>query len=131
MTLLASLIAPVLLLFHLVGPAPADLGLNHGSLSSCSSTAHCAEAVWSSTEPRQDLSKLASALSKAPRCTITTQTDSYLHAEISSSFFGFVDDLELLALKQSIQARSLSRLGDSDLGVNRKRLEQLGEMLSS
>jgi len=41
--------------------------------------------------------------------------------------FGFVDDLELLAVPASgmIQSRSISRLGDSDLGVNAARLDRL------
>ena len=55
------------------------------------------------------------------------QTESYLHAEASSAFFGFVDDLELFADfdNRQIQARSESRLGDSDLGVNAARLASL------
>ncbi len=48
-------------------------------------------------------------------------------AESRSRIFGFVDDLEFyLPLNQSqIEVRSSSRLGESDLGVNRRRLEQI------
>ena len=42
----------------------------------------------------------------------------------------FVDDLELLALEDAIQVRSISRLGDSDLGVNSQRLAVLRDGLS-
>ena len=57
--------------------------------------------------------------------------DGYLHAQVSSALFGFVDDLELLLLKegQEVQARSISRLGDSDLGVNARRLMELDAAL--
>jgi uncharacterized protein (DUF1499 family) len=47
--------------------------------------------------------------------------------------FGFVDDLELYAQEGtgSLQARSVSRLGDSDLGVNNQRLQALHQALVS
>ncbi|WP_018294832.1 DUF1499 domain-containing protein [Mariprofundus ferrooxydans] len=51
----------------------------------------------------------------------------YLHATFTSSLFHFVDDVELrLDSEQGlIQIRSASRVGRSDLGVNRKRVEQI------
>ena len=62
---------------------------------------------------------------------IVTQTDNYLHAECSSAFFGFVDDIELhLRPEQNLIAvRSAARLGRSDFGVNRKRVENLRSLL--
>jgi uncharacterized protein (DUF1499 family) len=66
-----------------------------------------------------------------PRTTIIIETDDYLHAECSSAFFGFVDDLELHSrpTEKSIAVRSAARLGHSDLGVNRKRVENLRALL--
>lgn len=66
-----------------------------------------------------------------PRAKIIRQTDNYLHAECSSAVFGFVDDLELhLRPEQNLIAvRSAARLGRSDLGVNRKRVEKLRSLL--
>lgn len=57
--------------------------------------------------------------------------EGYLHATATSRIFGFVDDLELHAAPQAgvIEARSVSRLGDSDLGVNAKRLARLRQAL--
>ena len=57
--------------------------------------------------------------------------EGYLHATTTSRLFGFVDDLELHAAPQDgvIEARSMSRLGDSDLGVNAKRLARLRQAL--
>jgi uncharacterized protein (DUF1499 family) len=45
--------------------------------------------------------------------------------------FGFVDDLELhlRAAEGVIAVRSASRLGYSDLGVNRRRIEDLRALL--
>jgi uncharacterized protein (DUF1499 family) len=55
------------------------------------------------------------------------ETPGYLHAECRSALFGFVDDLELhLRVSEGVIAvRSASRLGYSDLGVNRRRVEIL------
>jgi len=53
--------------------------------------------------------------------------EGYIHAEFRSSLFGFVDDLEVKgSLSHSVvHIRSVSRVGVSDLGVNRKRVESL------
>ena len=125
MALLASTLLPLLMLFHLVGPVPPDLGLHGGELSPCPGSAHCAQVRWSSDDVPRDWSTLKSSVAALPRTTIVERTDDYLHAEVSSALFGFVDDLELHAVEGGIQARSISRLGDSDLGVNARRLAEL------
>ena len=58
---------------------------------------------------------------------ITLAGDAYLAATFTSSLFRFVDDVEcrLDPLKEQIQIRSASRVGHSDLGVNRKRVEAI------
>jgi uncharacterized protein (DUF1499 family) len=55
----------------------------------------------------------------------------YLHAEVKSRVFRFVDDLELLLDPASgvVGIRSASRVGYSDLGVNRRRVETLRQQL--
>ena len=55
------------------------------------------------------------------------QTDNYLHVECRSFWFRFVDDVEFLIDPEQklIQFRSASRVGYSDLGVNRRRMETL------
>ena len=131
MATLAALVVPVLMLFHLVGPVPADLGIHAGSLSPCESTAHCSRSHWASASPQSDFATLAAAVAEMPRTVVVEATDSYLHAEASSALFGFVDDLELLAVGDGIEARSVSRLGDSDLGVNAARLAQLERLVQA
>lgn len=66
-------------------------------------------------------------IANQPRTKIITETDDYFHAECSSWFFGFVDDLELhlRATQNIVGVRSAARLGHSDFGVNRKRVENL------
>ena len=62
-----------------------------------------------------------------PRASVVTATEPYLHAEFRSAVFRFVDDVEFLADESAgvIQVRSTSRVGSSDLGVNRKRIEAI------
>ena len=58
---------------------------------------------------------------------IRQEEDQYLWATFTSRVFRFVDDVEfrMVAAENLIQVRSASRLGYSDLGVNRKRVEKL------
>jgi uncharacterized protein (DUF1499 family) len=128
----ALLLTLTLALFHWVGPVPADLGVHSGALSPCASPAHCARADWAVTDPQAALNALVPVIEAMPRTEIVEQADGYLHATATSAFFGFVDDLELYADSATgvLQARSVSRLGDSDLGVNRQRLTDLQQELS-
>lgn len=82
-----------------------------------------AAAVWQ--ELRQQVSRL-------PKTQIVSSTDDYLHAECRSALFSFVDDLEFLLRSEQgdIAIRSAARLGYSDLGVNRKRVESLRSVLT-
>ena len=133
MQLIASLFVPLLMLFHVVGPVPADLGVHNGQLSPCPSPAHCASRTWVQADPQAGFQTLADAAAEMPRSIVVKRNDGYLHAEVSSALFGFVDDLELLLLDdtQELQARSISRLGDSDLGVNARRLMELDAALEA
>ncbi|MDA3972241.1 MAG: DUF1499 domain-containing protein [Desulfobulbaceae bacterium] len=58
---------------------------------------------------------------------IIVQDDDYLHAVFTSSFLRFKDDLELRldSANKTIHVRSASRVGYSDFGVNRRRIERL------
>lgn len=64
---------------------------------------------------------------------LVRRSTDYLHATATSRLFGFVDDLELHADPRAgvIEARSRSRLGDSDLGVNARRLARLKASLAN
>jgi uncharacterized protein (DUF1499 family) len=58
---------------------------------------------------------------------VVEEATNYLHAQCASALFGFVDDLELhlRASANLIAVRSASRVGHSDMGVNRRRVERL------
>lgn len=70
---------------------------------------------------------LLKILSVVPRTTVWHQGDGRIQAESRSRLLGFIDDVEFFwpADRPVIEMRSASRLGESDLGVNRRRLEQI------
>jgi uncharacterized protein (DUF1499 family) len=70
---------------------------------------------------------LISVINSMKRSKIVTAEIDYIHATFKSALFGFVDDVEFLFddLKKIIHVRSASRTGYFDLGVNRKRVEEI------
>lgn len=61
--------------------------------------------------------------------TITSRSDDYLSATYMSSIFKFVDDVEIRQDGEMCQIRSASRVGYSDRGVNRKRVETIRQAM--
>ncbi len=118
-----------------------DLGLVNGKLRPCSASPNCvcsesyAEANMSHQIPPVKVSgkdivtpwKLLGQAVVDQGGNIVREDDGYLHAEFSSSLFRFMDDLELRMDRQEglIHIRSASRVGHSDFGVNRKRVEMI------
>jgi uncharacterized protein (DUF1499 family) len=70
--------------------------------------------------------QLVFVIGQFSRIQIVKQTENYLHVEFKSAWFGFIDDVEFLfSPAQQIQVKSASRLGYSDFGVNRKRINSI------
>ena len=71
--------------------------------------------------------RLVVAVREMPGCRVVEERSDYLYAEFRSRFFGFVDDVEfaLDAVAGLIHVRSAARLGRSDFGVNRRRVESI------
>jgi len=120
-------------LFHLAGPVPPDLGVQDGHLAACGTPAHCSREEWPVADPRAALASLLPAVLTLEGISVVDTRADYLHATVSSRLFGFVDDLELHAEsgRGVLEARSVSRLGDSDLGVNARRLAILRRALDT
>lgn len=74
---------------------------------------------------------LKDALNSQARTVIVSETSDTLHAQATSVVFRFVDDIDVVLDTEAglIHIRSASRIGYSDLGVNRKRLEKLRSQL--
>lgn len=93
---------------------------------------HAIAPLTYSGSPQQAHDALVSLLNKWPRVTMIEQQDEYIRCEFASALMGFVDDVEFyFSAPGRIDVRSASRLGHSDLGVNRKRIEAVREQLAS
>ena len=70
---------------------------------------------------------LKEVIRSIPRMQLVEEDEGYLHYEATSLLLRFVDDVEFLFDDETktIQFRSASRTGYGDLGVNRKRMEQV------
>lgn len=78
----------------------------------------------SQAEAKETLKEILRSL---PRAKLVEEDGSYLHYEFTSLLIRFVDDVEFLFDDEAktIHFRSASRTGYGDLGVNRKRMEQV------
>ena len=128
------------------GKRPDNLGVTAGRLAPCKSTPNC---VCSLTDPvdtqhgiaalsfKGDPGRAWAAIERlvrdSPRAAVVRAEPGYLHAEFTSALMGYVDDVEFMLDAPSgvIHLRSASRLGSSDFGVNRARIERLRRQFSA
>ena len=77
--------------------------------------------------------RLLQIIHSLPRSQVVVDSQDYLHIEFTSRIFRFTDDTEFyLAMEDAmIHFRSASRLGYSDLGANRKRMEAIRSRFTS
>jgi uncharacterized protein (DUF1499 family) len=129
-------------LFSFPGKRPTHLGVEAARLPPCPSSPNCVSsdaadpahsiAAFALASPsREAWLAVRASVESLPRTKIISETADYLHAECTSAVFGFVDDLELhlRTAEKVVAVRSASRLGYSDLGVNRRRIEDLRGLL--
>lgn len=88
---------------------------------------HRIEPITFHGAPADAFARLKSVIQSMKRTHIVEETDDYLHAEFRSALFGFVDDVEFWLEEENslIHVRSASRTGYWDLGVNRRRIEDI------
>jgi uncharacterized protein (DUF1499 family) len=87
---------------------------------------HRVEPIHYNGSAEEALLRLRGILSGESRTRVVESEERYLHAEVRSLVFRFVDDLEFLLQPDGlIQVRSAARSGYSDLGVNRRRVERI------
>ena len=124
------------------GRQPENLGIDK-DLRDCPGKPNCVssqardETYWLPVfryqgEKEAAFKRLKEIVTSMAGMTLITENDAYLHIECRSALLGFVDDLEFYFSKKSvIQVRSASRLGYSDFGVNRKRVEKVRELFAA
>lgn len=119
-------------------------GMEEGRLTECPDTPNCVCSEYKGDTAHyiaplavpditDDTGNILIEAIKEAGGTIKTENRDYIAAVFSSSVFGFVDDLEVRIdkNKNEIQFRSASRVGYSDMGVNRKRVESIKALFLS
>jgi uncharacterized protein (DUF1499 family) len=132
---------PLYLIVMMVGCSgnrPSQIGVTAGRLAACPDTLNCVSSQ--STDRRHMIDplryegaaekareRLIEAVSGMKRARIVVAEERYLRAEFTSALFRFVDDVEFLLDDGTgtIHVRSASRVGNSDFGVNRRRVEEI------
>jgi len=144
MNILEDLIAGVTGVTSTLWPKPAEKpGLVDGKLRPCPGTPNCVSSEGDSPGDRVDplaytgmpdaawntLKQVVSEMGGIVR----EETGVYIWSTFLVPIAGFTDDVEFRmdAAAKVIHVRSASRLGYSDLGVNRMRVEQLRKAFSS
>jgi len=133
----------VLLITGCSGERPPHLGSVNGRLAECPQTPNCVSSFAKDSEhqisplqfsstPEKLIGHLKTILHETEEARIITAGERYIYAEFTSKVFRFVDDVEFLLdpQTQTLHFRSASRIGHSDLGVNRKRIEILKAALA-
>lgn len=84
-----------------------------------------------SGDPKKAWEQFRKAIKNHDRLVITHETETSLHAEVTSLLLHFVDDIDAFIDPKAglIHIRSASRVGHSDFGVTRKRMEELRTQL--
>lgn len=85
-----------------------------------------------SGDPDAAWQRLREALGRLPGTRIVADVGGRLRAESRTRWLRFVDDLELVLVPDAhlVHVRSASRVGWSDLGANRRRVERLRRLFS-
>ena len=110
---------------------PSASFASHIDLSNCVEIAHCVREDWEVSSIEQPFKEIKEIIENSPRTEIVELDGDYLHAEVTSKWMKYVDDLEISFVPESskLQVRSESRVGESDLGVNQKRVDLLKSKL--
>ncbi|TGL79151.1 DUF1499 domain-containing protein [Leptospira yasudae] len=135
----------ILLFIQCTGTRPITLGIQNGKLGTCPETPNCVSSFAPASDqehfiqpltysgnPTDAKAKLKNVILGTPRTNLIKEEDKYLYVEFTSLIWRFVDDVEFVfdANAPLIHVRSASRLGKSDLGVNRKRIETIRAQFS-
>lgn len=118
------------------GERPNSMGVKDGLLAACPASPNCVSSQAADEkhriapltfigDPDTAFGRLKLALGKRGDTTIVEELPGYLRVELRTMLF--VDDGEFLLDRSHsvIQVRSASRLGYSDLGKNRSRMEEI------
>ncbi len=106
------------------------MALLRSGLTACLSPMNCVFVQKEFKDADKVFNQLKKIAVKIPRTTVLDDSNNYWKGVCRSLIFRFPDDLEILKVNKSmIQIKSASRIGSSDLGVNRGRVNYLLKQL--
>jgi uncharacterized protein (DUF1499 family) len=135
----------------LKGSPPTDLGVHDGRLKPPSNTPNSvsSQASLYPEHPQRayaeiapfplkgdadaSLNRIASIIESMEGGKIVKKAPGYIYAQFTTRLMKYVDDVEFWydPSAKVLQVRSASRLGSSDLGVNRKRIETIRQKFNA
>jgi uncharacterized protein (DUF1499 family) len=140
--LAVAMLAALFGLSRMSARPPDRIGPVDGRLMGCPGPDNCVSSEAESPDRRvppldadgpveEVMARLARAIGAMEGGKVAEVRGNYLWAVFTSRFWRFKDDLECLYDPRAgrVEIRSASRVGYSDFGVNRKRVERLREML--
>ena len=117
---------------------PHNLGLKNNMLAPCPSSPNCVlsqasdanhkiKPIYYATSLETAKERLNQVILSMDGTRIITQYEVYWHAEFTTRWLRFIDDVEFYFPESEalIHLRSASRSGYWDLGVNRKRTKEI------
>jgi uncharacterized protein (DUF1499 family) len=117
------------------GSKTVDLGLKDNKLQLCGEKPNCVCSFNTNEKHKIEPIKTSFDLGiiverfQAKGLTLINQDNNYARFTYSSKIMGYVDDIEILKDGEILHIRSASRVGYSDMGANRKRVEVLRTLL--
>jgi uncharacterized protein (DUF1499 family) len=125
------------------GKEPAERGIRGGKFLPCPQKPNCVSTMSQESSHgiapityqqsrEKALAELKGVVKELGNAEIKEELNDYLWVECTSKLMGFVDDVEFYLPEDQkiIHVRSASRLGYSDMGVNRKRVERIRILFS-
>jgi len=125
-------------LFSCSAKAPSTIGIIGDRFHPCPTSPNCVSSFEKdkkhgikplvfSGDPDEEMKRLKAIVLKKPRASLVSETGAYMHFIFKSRLFRFIDDVEFLIDpgRKLIHIRSAARSGYSDMGVNRKRIEEI------
>ena len=117
------------------------IGIVDGKLHPCPKSPNCVSTQATDEKQKMEPINYSGSLEDAKRNIVTiinslkrskviTNEENYIHIEFRTATFRFVDDVEFLFddKEKIIHFRSRARMGYSDMGVNRKRMEKITKL---
>ena len=127
--------------WSIIPKVPKKVGLVEGKLRQCPKSPNCVSTqsidekhkikpIHYNSTLKEAKEKIQNIIKSLKRTKVITETDDYIHIEFRTALFKFIDDIEFYFddSEKIMHFRSASRVGYSDMGVNRKRMENIRKL---